>query len=88
MVAVYDSSGLPCGMTTTVDGVDYNLEEYKYVYFAVPYPGELDRTYCVKECPAIDSDSDADTEYSDGIDCNTKLQPEDHSYDDTGKCVN
>lgn len=75
LVAVYDSSWLPCGKETQgEDGTTYDLTDYKYVYFAIPYPGYLDKTTCVKECPSLDGEEgeeqNPDDVYPDGIDCN------------------
>lgn len=44
MIAAWDSSWTPCGLD--------DLEEYKYIYFAIPHPDHLNKTTCVKECPS------------------------------------
>lgn len=32
-------------------GIDSGYEDYKYIYFVVPYGEYYNRTVCVKDCP-------------------------------------
>ncbi len=37
ITAVYDSSSKACGQAYTLNGTNYDLTAYKYVYFTTPY---------------------------------------------------
>lgn len=69
LVAVYDSSYLPCGIKTNSS---YDLTDYKYVYFQVPHPDWLNKTTCVKSCPSFKDNDEKLKKYPNGLSCNTK----------------
>jgi hypothetical protein len=49
MFGVYDGSGHMCGPYSS----NPEFVDYPYLYFWMPYPGFLDKTTCMKECPEI-----------------------------------
>jgi len=57
LVAPYDSDGNQCGYG--------NLSDYKYLYFAVPFPNYINTTVCTKACPSYTNSSNYPTQ----IDC-------------------
>lgn len=60
LIAAWDSSWSPCGID--------ELEDKKYIYFAIPHPDHLNKTTCVSECPTYTDEKDKPTE----LDCNLK----------------
>ncbi|CAD8190374.1 unnamed protein product [Paramecium octaurelia] len=56
-----DQLGKPYDTNQNVCGVDIGLEAYKFIYFTNPTDSKhLDRTVCVKECPVLNVDNEAD----------------------------
>jgi len=58
-VAVYDGDGNMCQY-------DKGYEDYKYLYFWTPLPGEgLKRTTCMKTCPTESNENELKNYYYD-----------------------
>jgi hypothetical protein len=48
-------------------GVDAGYEDYKYIYFAVPFFDNLNKTTCLKKCPTWNTTTPKPTE----LECKT-----------------
>jgi len=75
------STGTPNLLMTPYDsnnprrqcGIDSEVKDYPYLYFTTPFPGLLNHTVCVKECPTVYSLYPNGTKYSGSyvLDCAT-----------------